>query len=172
MPSTFEHMFCVFQYSQRGSKTLGELGWIVGSSASGWIWVGMDRWMFSIWKWSGGRHLVVSDIVGPEFLCKGPPWITICLFLSASAQLWSIQYLRDHISRYNLNIFINFFFRAISLQMKGTSNLQTPGLISPIRTWNFVSAAVASGLGRTWVFKSRRISWGRRDGIFIGAARC
>lgn len=91
--NVWTHVLCISVFL-KGSKTLVELGWIVGSSASGWIWVGMDRWMFSIWKWSGGRHLIVSDIVGPEFLCKGPPWITICLFFSASAQLWNIQYHR------------------------------------------------------------------------------
>lgn len=46
-----------------------------------------------MWNWSGGRHLLIRNIVGPE--------LAICLFLSAltgdilnSAQLLNIKYLR------------------------------------------------------------------------------
>ena len=95
---------------------------------------------------------MVRDIVGPEFLSKGPAWIAVCLFLSAltedilnSAQLLNIQYLRIARADITSTFLLMFFFsRAIFLQMKCNSNLQAPGLINPISTWNFAPVAVAN----------------------------
>lgn len=142
----FEHTFSLFKYSQEGSRTLGKLG--------------RDR-VFSIWGWSGGGCLFIRDIVGPEFLSTrlacSVTWflfIFICLnrryFKFCSIIKYPIS--QDHRSRYNLKIFINVSLRAIFLKMKCNSNLQAPGLISPIRTWN-LHQSCSKWLGSTWVFK-------------------
>lgn len=124
-------------------QTLGELGWIAGSSASGWIWVGMDRRMFSIWKWSGGK-------IGCKWyhrswvLCKGPPWLQFAFVCFCPVMKYPIS--QDHTSRHNLNIFINCFFSELSLcKWKVPVIFRHQVLISPIRTWNFVPVAEASG---------------------------